>query len=593
MYLSNIKLWNFRKYGSDAFDLEHPNIDLSFNKNLNVLIGENDSGKTAIIDAIKLVLKTQSYDWIRVDKEDFYQNQDRFRIELRFEDFSTSEAMHFTEWLGMVGDGVSAKPYLKLIYDVKRNNERILPADIKAGADETGYPLTAEAADYLKVTYLKPLRDAENELISKKNSRVAQIFQNHEAFKDKDDHHLLGLFRDFNKSIEKYFEGKTKDDVDLEDRQGKELKDKIDAYIHSFYDETKESNYTTSEANLKSILEKLELSIKGIVNPGLGTLNRLFMAAELLHLQKDNWNGLKLGLIEELEAHLHPQAQMKVIQALQEQQEIQLILSTHSPNLASKVKLENLIFCEGKNTFPMGKEYTELEPDNYSFLERFLDVTKANLFFAKGIILVEGWAEEILIPAIAKKIGFDLTKYEVSIVNIGHTGFRHYAKIFLRQNVPVMNVPVSIITDVDVRIYEKISDDCFNRRDDGLIQSESDTRKTNLADDYNKNNNKVFMTPKWTLEWCLFESRFFSEKFVEVVKSIHTQTDWTNFEEILARKLINRSLNKTEIAYKLAQKIDNETSISIDADDTINYIKEAIRYACRQRTLVRRIPRRS
>ena len=72
MYLSNIKLWNFRKFGSDGeFELEKPDLDLSFTNGMNVLIGENDSGKSAIIDAIKLVLKTHSYEWIRVEDDDF------------------------------------------------------------------------------------------------------------------------------------------------------------------------------------------------------------------------------------------------------------------------------------------------------------------------------------------------------------------------------------------------------------------------------------------------------------------------------------------------------------------------------------------
>lgn len=43
MYLSNIKLWNFRKYGSDTFDIDKPNLDLNFTEGLNVLIGENNS----------------------------------------------------------------------------------------------------------------------------------------------------------------------------------------------------------------------------------------------------------------------------------------------------------------------------------------------------------------------------------------------------------------------------------------------------------------------------------------------------------------------------------------------------------------------
>ena len=103
MFLANIKAWNFRKYGSAGeIDLATPNLNLNFTKGLNVLIGENDSGKTAIIDAIKLVLKTHSYEWIKIEDDDFFESASRFRIELRFEDME-EEAFHFTEWLGFEG----------------------------------------------------------------------------------------------------------------------------------------------------------------------------------------------------------------------------------------------------------------------------------------------------------------------------------------------------------------------------------------------------------------------------------------------------------------------------------------------------------
>ena len=203
---------------------------------------------------------------------------------------------------------------------------------------------------------------------------------------------------------------------------------------------------------------------------GLGTLNRLFMASELLHLNKKDYDGLRLGLIEELEAHLHPQAQMQVIESLQKQNNIQLILTTHSPNLASKVKLENIIICEGDNSFPLGKEYTKLNDDDYTFLEKFLDTTKANLFFAKGIIMVEGWAEEILLSSLAKSIDIDLTAKGVSVVNIGHTGFDHYSNIFLRNEAPAMNIPVAVITDSDVKEYEKVNSE-IQKRDNEIINS--------------------------------------------------------------------------------------------------------------------------
>lgn len=81
MYISELKLWNFRKYGGDDFDLAKPHLVVPFKKSMNVLIGENDSGKTAIIDAIKYVLKTNAYESIRILQDDFYNDKERLRIE--------------------------------------------------------------------------------------------------------------------------------------------------------------------------------------------------------------------------------------------------------------------------------------------------------------------------------------------------------------------------------------------------------------------------------------------------------------------------------------------------------------------------------
>ncbi|WP_417361517.1 ATP-dependent nuclease [Galbibacter sp.] len=594
MYLSNLKLWNFRKFGEDSsIDLDKPSLNLNFNDGINVLIGENDSGKSAIIDAIKLALKTHSYDWLRLDWNDFFDNSTRLRIELRFENFKDDEAKNFTEWLGWEGEHGEEKPFLRLIYDATRNLEDhyIYPTEIKAGVDETGYQLTAEAREYLKTTYLKPLRDAKSELIPRKNSRLTQILQGHEAFKGRDqDHLLVQLFKEFNEHVEKYFEGTDKDNKPLTggDLKGKELKNNIDKFVKAFYSKDKESNFGVLGNNLKNILEKLELSIKDELNPGLGTLNRLFMASELLHLQKENWNGLRLGLIEELEAHLHPQAQMQIIEALQKEKNIQLILTTHSPNLASKLNLENLIICNNCNAFPMGNSYTKLDADNYKFLEKFLDTTKSNLFFAKGVILVEGWAEEILIPSIAKAIGVNLTENGVSVVNIGNTGFDHYSKIYLRNEEPYMSIPVAVITDSDVKEYEKNVDD-YIRRDVDQVQRETQERvetiraKAEQAVHY-------YVAPNWTLEYSLFKSPSLSETFQSEVKAIHTMTDWdSDFEKELAIKLLNKGLKKTKIAYQLANAIDDDlkkpeiertiTLDEIDQTDSVFYIVNAINYA--------------
>lgn len=619
MHISNIKLWNFRKFGSDIeFDGDNlPNLDLNLTKGLNVIIGGNDSGKTAIIDAIKLVLKTHSYEYIKVEEKDFFKNTSRFRIEIIFSDLIPDEAKNFTEWLGWTGSGKEAEPYLKIIFDVKRQGEKILPTDIKAGVDNDGYQLTAEAKEYLKATYLKPLRDAENELIAKRNSRLSQILLGDSAFKGKEkDHELVKIFGNLSDQLKKYFKGEFEvlntiegdEEVKSKPVEGKKIKDKIDGYVKGFYGNEFETEFEATSNDIKSILEKLTLSLKNEPNPGLGTLNRLFMAAELLHLNKENWSGIRLGLIEELEAHLHPQAQMQVIEALQKQKGIQLILTTHSPNLASKLELQNLIICNNSNAFPMGSYYTKLDDDNYKFLEKFLDTTKSNLFFAKGIILVEGWAEEILIPSIAKSIGINLTEKGVSIVNVGNLGFSHYINIFLRKVEPHMSIPVSVITDVDVREYEKtiqideagkpVKSNKGKIKFDYLKLDEKTTEKevlekTELILKKEEQMVKYYVAPKWTLEYCLNKSSSLFGTFQTVVKSIHPSTENDDFEKALAQKLINKGLKKTEIAYRMADIIDEDIlAVEIgkkptkeiiinpnDSNDTINYLVKAIEYA--------------
>jgi putative ATP-dependent endonuclease of OLD family len=617
MFLSNIKLWNFRKFGSDEeFNLEKPSLDLPLKNGLNVLIGENDSGKTAIIDAIKLVLGTHSLEWTRLTEEDFYKNARRLRIELTFEDMAPNEGKNFPEWTGWTDEGEACQTFLKLNYDVKRNSERILPSEVRAGADSEGHQLTAEAREYLRATYLKPLRDAMTELVPKRNSRLSQIFQGHEAFRGKEKtHYLMSLFDRFNTAVEKYFEGKNADDARLTtDTKGKELKDEVDRYIQSFYGRDKKSKIDVAEGSLKSILEKLELSIQDDVNPGLGTLNRLFMASELVHLNKKNWHGLRLGLIEELEAHLHPQAQMQVIEGLQKEAGLQILLTTHSPNLASKVKLDELIICNSCQAFPMGKdktgtEFTALDASDHKFLERFLDVTKSNLFFAKAVIIVEGWSEEILLPALAKKmkksglISKDLTEVGVSIVNVGGTSFLRYSKIFVRKEGTEMDVPVAIITDVDVPVFDKVprvGDDGkvvkdgngktiynYQARTPNEVSNESAAVIKKKKENFNAQKVKVFVAPSWTLEYCLFKSKALSSSFQDALMSVHPQIDACNVEQELAEKLINRSLNKTEIAQQLAQTMEddlNKTPPKISFDDTdqpIKYLLDAIKHACR------------
>jgi len=217
----------------------------------------------------------------------------------------------------------------------------------------------------------------------------------------------------------------------------------------------------SDDIRIRQMLEKLDLTLDGAGKPGLGSNNLLFMAAELLLLAEED-EGNKLLLIEEPEAHLHAQRQLQAMKFLQKQTAraqdnnengVQIIITTHSPNLASAIDLENIVIIHNRRAYPMSAEQTQLEKSDYRFLQRFLDVTKANLFFARAVMIVEGDAENILLPALAKIIGRDFTEYGVSIVNVGGVGLRRYAKIFQRENVDVageLNIPVACVTDLDV-----------------------------------------------------------------------------------------------------------------------------------------------
>lgn len=579
MYVSSLKLWNFRKFGGAGFDLEAPHLEVSFNPSLNVLIGENDSGKTAIIDAVRLVLKTHSFDWSRVNSDDFHESQERLRIELILSGLIPTEGKNFTEFLCWDTVDGQTQPFLRLILDVKKNvfSGQILPYEIRAGGDADGRSLSPEAKEYLKVTYLKPLRDAEEELVARKNSRLSQILIGHEAFKGKGDGHvLMDHLKNFNLSLENYFQGNDHAGEKIEDQLGKGLKESIDGYIEQFYQQGKKTGLSVTErSQLKGLLEKLELSILGETRPGLGTLNKLFMASELLHLNKKNWTGIRLGLIEELEAHLHPQAQMQAIEALQKQTDVQLILTTHSPNIGSKLDLKSLIVCSGNRAYPMGEAHTQLETDDYAFLQRFLDVTKANLFFSKGVILVEGWSEELFLAEFAKLLGYDLTQRGVAVINVHSIAFIPYANIFKRKAEPHFKKPVAILTDADVAFDQE----------DGATPGDKANLSAAIAvkrAKYDGQCVKSFISPRWTLEYCLSKSHTFKDKFAEIAKLVHSGTDWTDFDTALANKLRRQVLAKTQIAARLAQAISKGEidKTKLPDDEHVEYLVKAVEYAC-------------
>lgn len=464
MYLHTLNIWNFRKYGikGDSFDSAEPGLSVSFNKGVNVLVGENDSGKTAIVDAIRYVLKTQSGEFIQFEEKDFYQDPsgqrtDELKIECIFKGFSDQDAGHFLEWIGVESNDDKTEYILKVWVYAKIKDNVIYPYT-RAGLNSEGTYIEGEAKELLKVIYLKPLRDALADMTHGNKSRFAQILKSHPIFKTTKDtsgmkvpHDLEVRYKELKKQIDKYFS------EDAE--KGTEITKKINTLLSShFLTKKDERNAIVSlTANeLTDILKQLDLILEPNKS-GLGTLNLLCIAAELL-LYTENRNGLKLTLIEELEAHLHPQSQLRLIDFISSESDYgQFILTTHSTTLASKIPLKSIVLCKDDQVYSLGNG-TKLFNSDYKFLERFLDATKSNMFFAQGLIIVEGDAENLLIPTIAKIIDRPLHNYGVSIVNVGSTAYKRYVRIFQREDGTSFKLPISIMSDIDVPCMESYND---------------------------------------------------------------------------------------------------------------------------------------
>ena len=464
MYLAILKLWNFRKYCAGADN--KPGLEIHFREGVNVLIGENDSGKTAIVDAIRYVLRTQSGEFIQFDDKDFYQDpagnrKDEFKIECVFDGINKQDAGLFWEWLSWSED--KTKYLLKVWLYVKRKDNVIMPT-FSAGIEGQTDRMDSEARELLKVVYFKPLRDALTDMTHGYKSRLAQILGAHELFKTEKDtqgnftkHQLETDYEHLKSKIENYFKVGGK---------GQSITDEINSFLKDHFllkGDPRKAEVKLTGGELTEILRLLDLIMEGNKS-GLGTLNLLCIAAEML-LFNNQKKGLKLALVEELEAHLHPQYQLRLIEYISSQEKNeQFILSTHSITLASKIKLANMIVLKGNDAFPMSSEYTKMKPADYKFLERFLDATKANLFFARGLIMVEGDAENLLIPAIAQLIGKNLYQYGVSVVNVGSTAYKRYVNVFKRKDGKSFGMPIAVISDLDVRAFEYYDDNSNDRK---------------------------------------------------------------------------------------------------------------------------------
>lgn len=390
-------------------------------------------------------------------EEDIRRNNDGqpvdmpIRISLTFDSLNENQQTQFFEILDIQPRGVEASPAC-VHFEASWQPDRGRFTAKRWGGSEQGERATIpnEILEALPITFLPALRDAESALTPGNRSRLARLLHELVTREEGERHQeeINGIYAEANRRLE----GQSL----IQDTQGG-LRESTQRMAGAEY---LECAIRAAAPELSRIFRTLSISlednpISDISANGLGYNNLLYMATVLAHLERAHDDECPILLVEEPEAHLHPQMTVLLGEYLQERLATdsppQAIVSTHSPVFSANVKPsriclmvngpENGIVCNSLSS-------TGLSDREEKQLQRMLDVTRATLYFCRGLILVEGISEALLIPELAKRLDppVDLSKEYISVLPICGVSFGTFVKLFSPN---ALDIPVAIISDAD------------------------------------------------------------------------------------------------------------------------------------------------
>ncbi|MDP9222811.1 MAG: AAA family ATPase, partial [Actinomycetota bacterium] len=485
MHLSRLKLTGFRNL----------DCEVSLCPGFAVLTGENNAGKTNVIDAIRILLAAEAghAEQLTPAEGDFAHDEsgtplgDSFTIEAILEGMDelqegrmvTALAPRHGEHTARLGMTARLTPSGHVTYS-------------HFGGDHDNTEIEQLARLAVQYTYLPPLRNAEAELRPGRRNRIqrllAALVRDDEARRALED-----LVTEMNERLsgeESVTQASSKIQARLDDVLGQRYRQQVDL---AFTD----AQFDRIAGTLRALIG--DLAPAEMTESGLGFNNLLFIATVLAGLAEEPEAALHVLLVEEPEAHLHPQLQDLLMRYLERRGEerVQVIATTHSPNLASSAGVERITVLSrptrGAAVVARAIGHFGLSDRELLHLGRFLDVTKASLLFARGVLLVEGVAEQILAPEVAAAMGTSLSQHGISVINVGGLSFAPFAALFAPDHLPYK---CAIATDGDA---PAISDQEIEGADEVLSAT---ARK--LKDSENENL-KVYISQR-TLEWDLVEA---------------------------------------------------------------------------------------
>ena len=341
--------------------------------------------------------------------------------------------------------------YNKLVGDFE-NLE--FPDPEQEDAKEVGVVLKVPLYPEVACTFVKALRDVISELRSYRNNPLLNLLKGTEKNITLEDQETI--LQDIDKLNEDISSLKEIGDIAVG----------IQNALHSTVGRTYSPSISIQSAlpkDIERLLQRLSLQVGDILDDGyqgdltelsLGAINLIYLSLKILEYETklSTDRVAHFLLIEEPEAHIHTHIQMTLFEKYS-YKNTQVLVSTHSTHISSVNQIGSVnILAKDHQKAQVFHPSEGLDPKECTRIERYLDAVRSTLLFAKGVMLVEGDAELILVPTLVKEVlGCSLDELGISLVNMSSTVFTNIAAIFHNTRI---RRRCAILTDLDTSIVD-------------------------------------------------------------------------------------------------------------------------------------------